>query len=76
MDVKYEESVKFGFWSITLRLLKMGIPWDFIMEATESQIYLVLGIEAAMNQKENEDNQAQMSSHKMPKMSMPSVGGF
>jgi len=59
---------------ITIRLLKLGIPWDFIMDATESQIHLILGIEAAMNQKENEDNQAQMSSQKAT--TMPSFGGF
>ena len=74
MDVRYDESIKFNFWMVTLRLLKLGIPWDFIMYATESQIYLILGIEAAMNQKENEDNQAQMSQTRHS--ARTSIGGF
>ena len=74
MDVRYDESIKFNFWMVTLRLLKLGIPWDFIIDATESQIYLILGIEAAMNQKENEDNQAQMSQTRHS--ARTSIGGF
>ena len=74
MDVRYDESIKYIFWMDTLRLLKLGIPWDFIMDATESQIYLILGIEAAMNQKENEDNQAQMSQTRHS--ARTSIGGF
>lgn len=66
MNVRNDEAFQFNYWLIILKLLKLGIPWDFIENSSEAQIYMMLGVESAMAQKENEDNQAQASRGSMP----------
>tara|TARA_R110000824_G_scaffold59762_3_gene160229 strand:- start:14038 stop:14259 length:222 start_codon:yes stop_codon:yes gene_type:complete len=66
MNVRNDEAFQFNYWLIILKLLKLGIPWDFIENSSEAQIHMMLGVESAMAQKENEDNQAQASRGSMP----------
>ena len=44
-----------------MKLLKAGLPWEFLMEISEAQLYMILGVQTAVEQKENEDQQADMS---------------
>lgn len=46
-------------------MLKIGIPWDVIQEISEPEVHIILGISAAFEQKENEDEQRSMASMKM-----------
>jgi len=48
-------------------MLKIGLPWDFLMEISEAQLYMILGVTTAIEQKESEDQQSDMHSQ-MPKM--------
>ena len=68
------ETIIFNYWTIVLHLLKLGISWEAISNFTDAEINLVLGIEAAYQQKENDDQARQMASHKMP--SMPNMPNF
>ena len=52
--VNNEESILFNYWMIVLRLLEARLPWEFIMEASESEITMVLAVEAALTQKKNQ----------------------
>ena len=62
MDVKWEEACLYNYWLITLKLLKLGIPWEFIASLEESQLYMILGVEGALAQKEQEEQQSEMNS--------------
>ena len=46
-------------------MLKIGIPWDIIQEISEPEVHIILGISAAFEQKESEDEQRAMSSMRM-----------
>ena len=57
-----EESLIYNYWTIILRLLQEGIPWEFIHTLSESELFMILGILGAISQKEQEDQEA--ASHK------------
>ena len=42
-------------------MLKQGIPWDAIQTLSEEEVSFILGIMAAFNQKEEEDEQRAMA---------------
>lgn len=46
-------------------MLKIGVPWDAIQEISEAEVHMILGISAAFEQKESEDEQRSMASVKM-----------
>ena len=46
---------------IVITLLKQGIPWDVIMGATDEEIALILGINQAYQQKQDEDMERTMA---------------
>tara|TARA_R110000824_G_scaffold55321_2_gene152537 strand:- start:26 stop:166 length:141 start_codon:yes stop_codon:yes gene_type:complete len=46
-------------------MLKIGIPWNAIQEISESEVHIILGVSAAFDQKENEDEQRAMAATKM-----------
>ena len=47
----------FNYWTIILRLLKIGLPWDVIEELGEMDIAVLLGVDTAINEKQQQ-NQA------------------
>ena len=53
------ESLLFSHWLTVLQLLKLGIPWGAILDFTESEINLILGIETAFNQMKQEAEASQ-----------------
>lgn len=60
-DVKPHESLLFGYWMTILQLLKLGIAWDAIMNFTEEEVYLIIGIEMARVQREEDENMRHMA---------------
>jgi len=54
-----------------LKLLKLGLPWDYLQTLTHGEVMMILGVENAIAEKEQEDQQAEMGS-----MHMPSLTGF
>ena len=54
VKVRSEEAILFNYWLIVLRLLEARMPYDFIMNASESDITMVLAVEAAVTQRKNQ----------------------
>tara|TARA_R110002020_G_scaffold177833_1_gene370603 strand:- start:22 stop:192 length:171 start_codon:yes stop_codon:yes gene_type:complete len=48
-----------------LQLLKLGIPWEEINSFSADEIALILGIEAAMNEKQQEEQARQTATQQM-----------
>lgn len=46
--VSNAEAFVFGHYLLLLKLLKMGIPYDTIMQMDEDEVYQILGVEAAI----------------------------
>ena len=75
-DITPEESLIYSYWSTTLHLLKLGVAWEAISNFTDNVVALIIGIDAAYQQKEQDDQARGMAQHKMPSMAgmgMPSI---
>ena len=73
-DMSPEESLIYSYWSIVLQLLKLGIAWEAISNFSGGEIAVILGIQAAMDQREADEQTRQMTGHKLPNISgMPSM---
>ena len=55
------EALVYAYWIQVLHLLKVGMPWDAIGELAEAEVDIILGISAAFQQKEAEDEQRAMA---------------
>jgi len=60
-DISPKEILIFSYWSTILKLLKVGIAWESIMTFTEEEINIVIGIEMAVQQKEQDDQAKEMA---------------
>ena len=56
-----KEALVFSYWIIVMQLLKQGVPWDAIQTLSEEEVNFILGVIAAFNQKEDEDEQRAMA---------------
>lgn len=56
-----KEALVFSYWIIVMQLLKQGVPWDAIQTLSEEEVSFILGVIAAFNQKEDEDEQRAMA---------------
>jgi len=54
VKVRSEEAVLFNYWLVVLRLLEAKIPYEFIMNASEGEITMVLAVEAAVTERKNQ----------------------
>lgn len=54
VKVRSEEAVLFNYWLVVLRLLEAKIPYEFIMNASEGEIAMVLAVESAITEKKNQ----------------------
>lgn len=45
-----QESMVYTYWIIIVQLLQIGITWEAIMQFTENEIMLVLGVHQAFGQ--------------------------
>ena len=55
------ENLVYTYWMTVVQLLKDGIPWEAIQSLTENEISFIIGIIAAFQQREQEDEQRQMT---------------
>ena len=67
-DSSQEETLTFSYWITVLGLLKIGIAWEAINEFTDEEINLVLGIQAALSQRESDEQARAMARGQMPQM--------
>ena len=52
--VSVEEAMTFNYWAVTLRLLNLGVPWEQVQAFTLGEISLILGLQAALDQRRME----------------------
>ena len=52
--VSVEEAMTFNYWAVTLRLLNLGIPWEQVQTFTVGEISLIIGLQAAIDQRKME----------------------
>ena len=67
-NVSTEEALLFNYWSVVLQFLKMGISWEAIIKLTDMEVTVIMGVQMAYNQKENEEQARQMAVSKMSSM--------
>ena len=60
-----EEGLAFQYWITILSLLKLGIPYDVILELTQGELELVMGITSAIKQRENDEIDRQQSANNL-----------
>ena len=66
------EMVLYSHWMVLIQFLKLGIPWEEIQNFTQSEVNLILGIEMAIKEKQQEEQARQMSQQNFS----PNIGGF
>jgi len=49
-----EEAMTFNHWAVTLRLLDLGLPWEQIQKFSLGEISVILGLQAALDQRKME----------------------
>jgi len=66
------EMVLYSHWMVLIQFLKLGIPWEEIQNFTQSEVNMVLGVEMAIKEKQQEEQARQMSQQNFS----PNIGGF
>ena len=61
----YRESILYSHWTVVLQLLKLGIDWEAIQYFTEDEIHLILGVEMAIQQKQQDQQAREMAMSNM-----------
>ena len=63
-DITSYEAVLYSHWILTTQLLKMGISWEAIQELNNDEINLILGVEMALKQRENDETAREIAANK------------
>lgn len=56
--VSLEEGLIFNYWSIILKLLDLGVPWEAIHNLQVDEIAVIIGVDAAYKQRQAEADAA------------------
>ena len=43
------------YWVTTVQLLKSGVPWEAIQSLSTTEMNMLLGVQAALNQREQDE---------------------
>ena len=54
-EVSNKESILFTHWMTIIQLLKIGVPWDAIQKLSSQEVNIILGVEMAISQKQQEE---------------------
>ena len=55
------EAVSFNYWILVVKILKEGIPWNFLQECSYEDMLNLLGVLSAFRQIEDEEQRRQES---------------
>tara|TARA_R110000824_G_scaffold237160_4_gene425983 strand:+ start:1115 stop:1357 length:243 start_codon:yes stop_codon:yes gene_type:complete len=69
-DTSTQEAIIYTYWLIVLQFLKLGIAWEAIQNFTETEVNMILGVQAAIDQKQQDEevrSMAQSSGNSMMK---------
>ena len=59
------EQMVYNYWFVTLSLLETGIPWDTIAAFNDDEIAMVLAVQIAKKEKQNEEEAKAASAQQM-----------
>lgn len=57
----YAEGLKYEYWVVMLSLLKKGIPYDVLSELTPTEMYTVISVSSALEERENDEIERQQN---------------
>ena len=60
-----DEQVLYNYWMIMLILLEMGLPWTVIDDFTADEISLILAVQSAKKEREQEQEAKQQQFSQM-----------
>lgn len=60
-DTNAKEALIFSYWLTILQLLKLGIAWEAIQNFTESEVQMIIGVQAAIDQKQQDEEARSMA---------------
>ena len=60
-----DEHIIYNYWLVTLSLLELGIPWESVQRFTQDEIAIVLAVNLAKKERENEEQTRQQQFSKM-----------
>ena len=49
------EAISFNYWILIIKMLKEGVPWELLKEATYEEIIQMLGVVSAFRQIEDDE---------------------
>jgi hypothetical protein len=64
-DVQAHEALLFSYWNTILHLLKIGIPWESVMNFSEEEIHLILGIDMAIQQRQEDEQNKEAANSRL-----------
>jgi len=64
-DVQPQEALLFSYWHTILQLLKIGISWESVMNFSEEEIHLIIGIEMAVQQREEDEQNKEAANSRL-----------
>ena len=64
-DVTPKELLLFSYWTTILQFLKLGIAWESIMSLTDEEVNIIVGIEMAIQQKEQDEQAKELARSNM-----------
>jgi len=64
-DFTPQENMVYTYWIIIVQLLQMGIAWEAIMQFTENEIMLILGVQQSFDQMKAEANARSSARNRM-----------
>lgn len=53
------EAISFNYWILIVKMLKEGIPWDLLKDASYEDMIQMLGIVSAFKQIEDDEQRRQ-----------------
>ena len=59
IDVTPEERLVFNYWITVISLLKIGIPYNTILELSSQEMKMLIGVQNALTEHEQEELERQ-----------------
>jgi len=64
-DFTPQENMVYTYWIIIVQLLQIGIAWEAIMQFSENEIMLILGVQQSFDQMKAEANARSSARNRM-----------
>jgi len=59
--MSYAEGLKYEYWIVMISLIKKGIPYEVLRELTPVEMYTVISVCSALDERDSEELQRQQN---------------